>query len=69
MDFFTRMQLSVDRAFQTLSRPMSELLGVTEKDFELPEEAEEEQIFIKTTTVNYIIYSSTNLFPSEGGEK
>lgn len=40
---FTRMQLSVDRAFQILSRPMSELLGVTEKDFELPEEAEEEE--------------------------
>ena len=41
---FTRMQLSVDRAFQILSRPMSELLGVTEKDFELSEEAEEEEI-------------------------
>ena len=41
---FTRMQLSVDRAFQILSRPMSELLGVTEKDFELPEEGEEEEI-------------------------
>ena len=40
---FTRMQLSVDRAFQILSRPMSELLGVTEKDFELPEEEEEIQ--------------------------
>ena len=41
---FTRMQLSVDRAFQILSRPMSELIGVTEKDFELPEEGEEEEI-------------------------
>ena len=41
---FTRMQLSIDRAFQILSRPMSELLGVTEKDFELPEEGEEEEI-------------------------
>ena len=40
---FTRMQLSVDRAFQILSRPMSELLGVTEKDFELTEEEEETQ--------------------------
>lgn len=40
---FTRMQLSVDRAFQILSRPMSELLGVTEKDFELTEEEEEIQ--------------------------
>jgi LAS superfamily LD-carboxypeptidase LdcB len=40
---FTRMQLSVDRAFQILSRPMSELIGVTEKDFELPEEEEEIQ--------------------------
>ena len=40
---FTRMQLSVDRAFQILSRPMSELLGVSEKDFELTEEEEETQ--------------------------
>ena len=40
---FTRMQLSVDRAFQILSRPMSELLGVTEEDFKLPEEEEEIQ--------------------------
>ena len=28
---FTRMQLSVDRAFQILSRPMSELLGVADQ--------------------------------------
>ena len=54
---FTRMQLSVDRAFQILSRPMSELLGVTEKDFELSEEAEEEEIQARQATV---ITFSTN---------
>ena len=65
---FTRMQLSVDRAFQILSRPMSELLGVTEKDFELSEEAEEEEIQARQAR-QFTSQSAPQQTESQGGQR